>query len=313
MNEIIFEKEKFIELSDSEAVKEGQRIKQIFQQKKSYFEGLRNQAVLLQNWYQYGLKIKDFTERYALLEKESSSAFNSNNKHTIAALLDSYSEIFDSLQEYLSSIIPNESRSHDVEKVKSEVLFEIKSEIDILASNVSQKIDFGIKNLLDLKSELGLTGNFGEQIATELKSSERQKNVFMLLFVCSLIFIPILVSIVPYWLLNFSLDSTSENVVKASISVSLLFLSYFFFTQYKLYQMISLRYTHLTGFLGGGATFISQLIESENEDLKVEVNRKLAELFMGLDDILGLIKRNRHPSEISLDKIRKLLNEVMKK
>ena len=211
---------------------------------------------------------------------------------------------------FLERIIPNETRSHDIESIKNDVLSRVEEDINKIKDEISEKLDTGIKNLLDLKSELGLAGNFGEQISNELKSSTRQKSVFMTLFISSLLAIPLFIVVTSVITQSFSLTETAEITIKASISITLLFMSYFFFSQYKLYQLISLKYTHLTGFLGGGATFIAQLIESENEELKVEVNRKLADLFMGQDDILGLIQKNRHPSEVSLEQANKIIQNV---
>ena len=46
---------------------------------------------------------------------------------------------------------------------------------------------------------------------------------------------------------------------------SLGILSYVLFQQFRLHQILHLKYTHLNNFLGGGATYINQLVSQDGE------------------------------------------------
>lgn len=321
MGNVIFDKERFLELDDSNATSKANAIKANFNEKKGFYSKLGETPAAITFWLDYKETFTLFSSEFSALERDWHSALNSKNKHVLADYFEKVSNLFGAFQIYLEDKMPNETRSGDIEKIKQEVLLDfeekskkvsekIESSINELSSHLKERVDAGIRDILDLKSELGLAKNFGSQISSELESSGRQKRIFFSLFVATLLCIPLLVFLSSYLESMLNIASINGGIIKFSISISMLFLSYFFFSQYKIYQMINLRYIHLMGFIGGGATFIAQLIESENEELKIEINRKLAHLFMGLDDILGLIRRNKHPSEASLEKITNVLDKI---
>lgn len=196
-----------------------------------------------------------------------------------------------------------------IKLLESSVIENTKKQVEGLVKVVTDDINVGIKNVIDLKAELGLEGEFGEKIKVELASAEAKERSFMKALVVSILLIPIAILIVQFVV---NLDPSAKYVVQGSISFSLLCISYFFFSQYRTYMAIRLRYTHLDGFLGGGATFISQLLKSNDDELKSEVNRKLAELFMGLDDVLQMVQKTKHPTEITLDKAVTIFDKVSK-
>lgn len=196
-----------------------------------------------------------------------------------------------------------------IKLLESSVIENTKKQVEGLVKVVTEDINVGIKNVIDLKAELGLEGEFGEKIKVELASAEAKERSFMKALVLSVILIPIAILIVQFVV---NLEPSAKYVVQGSISFSLLCISYFFFSQYRTYMAIRLRYTHLDGFLGGGATFISQLLKSNDDELKSEVNRKLAELFMGLDDVLQMVQKTKHPTEITLDKAVTIFDKVSK-
>ncbi|ELC0660918.1 hypothetical protein SD340_004303 [Vibrio fluvialis] len=198
-----------------------------------------------------------------------------------------------------------------IEKLSSSLTTTIESQIAELSSNLKEQIESGIKDLIGLKSELGLAKEFGEKIQSELEAAQKKEQRFMLAFIIALVLIPISVFCTNF-LTEGMTDAISGYILKGSIAISLLFVSLFFFSQYRTYMMIRLRYTHLDGFLGGGATFISQLLEADSPDLKLEVNKKLAEMFMSLDDVLKMVQKSKHPTELTLETAETVFDKVSK-
>lgn len=187
----------------------------------------------------------------------------------------------------------------------------IDEQISGLSANLEEKVAHGIKDLIGLKSELGLAKEFGGKIQSELEAAQKKEQRFMLAFIIALVLIPVSVFCTNS-LTEGMTDAVSGYILKGSIAISLLFVSLFFFSQYRTYMMIRLRYTHLDGFLGGGATFISQLLEADSPDLKLEVNKKLAEMFMSLDDVLKMVQKSKHPTELTLETAETVFDKISK-
>lgn len=232
--------------------------------------------------------------------------------------IEAFMKMYRSLDDYRirhSSVGRLEEKLLDkVSELEQSVFDEIQKRIEDLTTTVRQDIQTGINDLLNLKSELGLTKEFGGKIESELKAAKNKETLFMKLFIGTLAIIPIV--LITIYVLAHSPDASIEAgsiyVLQGSVSVPLLFISLFFFSQYRTYMMIRLRYTHLDGFLGGGATFISQLLEAESPDLKLEVNKKLAEMFMSLDDVLKMVQRSKHPTELTLETAENVFDKISK-
>ena len=178
-----------------------------------------------------------------------------------------------------------------------------------LKTDVTTEITKGIKNVLDLKAELGLYQNFSENINQELSTNSTRKNWFLFGFIISLCIIAIGLT-VSFFNDNIQIwDLANRIAVKLGLSVPLGFLSYFFFSQYKLHQIISLKLSHLNGFLGGGASYLGQLTD-QDPDAKKDTNKKLAHMFMNLDDIMTNAKEQKHPTELTYESISKEVNAL---
>lgn len=292
--------------TDQELLTTSQEIEQKFDKKKNYYNSIASSAATLQHWEEVTGRLSELESQHRKWKIEHQKALTSKISDQIIKSLESYEKNLQEVQEFLESIIPNESRSANIENLKEELINHIKEKLEELTTDIDKKITTGINSVLDLKAELGLTKNFEQKIKDELKSSQRSKTTFISLFILTLASIPIFLATS-----NIPLETENSAYIiatKAGVSLTLGFLSFFFFSQYKFYQLLTFRYTHLSGFLGGGATFIGQLINSDDPELKSGISKRLAELFIELDDITGLIKKNGHPAEISIDKITKLLD-----
>lgn len=181
-----------------------------------------------------------------------------------------------------------------------------------IKTDVIEQITNGIKNVLDLKSELGLQANFADNLKKVRNTSNRTKYCFLAGFISSLIGISIFL-IFSYKLSYIqNLESYEKILVRVGAVSSLAILSYFLFQQFKLHQVLHLKYSHLDNFLGGGATYINQLV-SQDSDLKKATNKKLTEMFMEIEDTIGNAKNVQHPSDKYNDSLKQILESVLGK
>ncbi len=187
----------------------------------------------------------------------------------------------------------------------------IEGDLLNLKTDLSVQIADGLKQLVGFNAEVELEKNFKTNIEEELSKANIHRYLFLAFFVVSVIGIPAFLG--STFLMNIftSLPYVELSLLRGGVTFSFAVLSYFFFTQYKLYQLISLRYSHLHGFLGGGATFINQLIGGDNSS-RDDVNKRMAELFMELEMVNGQVKEAQHPVEMTIDKALEVAEKVGK-
>ena len=313
MGNKVFDKSELEGKVDPQLQQSAQEIKQRLDQKRNFYHQLRNQYFAVDCWDELNKKIIEFDkDSFTPWNQQWKTHLRSNNAQQIITYFESALLFYEEMDEFVSNLAPQKTDSPEIESLKEEIMHNIENDILSLKADIASQIDEGINNVLGLKAELGLEKNFGQNISTELGASEKYRNRFMAGFIASILAIPLFLLSSFFFEFFKNLNDIEVYSLRAGASISLGFLSYFCYSQYKLYQLICLRYSHLSGFLGGGATFISQLIGSEDNDVKRDINKKLAELFMELEDIFGLVKKNNHPAEISLDKVGKLLEQVTK-
>lgn len=214
-------------------------------------------------------------------------------------IINAFDEIIISFGKFEKNIleIPNTVSWH---KEKTE----IEEYFTQLQESINIKLEEGINNLVSLKAEMQLEGNFEKNIKWQLNYSTTGKWIFFVLFVGSILGIGGLLFITK------TDDITAKNVIfRFGFTIPLAILSYFFFSQYKLYHVVSMKFSHLNNFIGGGATFISQLT-GQNAENRVEINKKLAEMFLEIDDILLSIKKVKYPVDASLESTSKLVESI---
>lgn len=308
---MLFDKEELNQKnSEAEVITYAQEIKSKIDKKKSYLTSLATSPSILQHWDDITKRLISFEADYKTWSADYAKAIQTKMRNVITENLEDGCRLVEELKIHFENLIPNETRSSDIEQLKNQVLSEIEKNIGDLTTAIDEKIQTGINSILNLKAEIGLAGNFGDNLKAELTAANKSKNVFITIFSLAVLAIP--TSIILFEFFYSGSNQIYSSTVKIGLAASFAFISYFAFGQYKLYQMLTFRYKHLIGFLGGGATFISQLVDGDDTQLKSEINQKMASLFMSIDDIMGLIKRNRHPAELSADNAIKLLDKAAK-
>ncbi len=242
---------------------------------------------------------------------------NSDHSSEVSTLL-SKLEVFVTQYQKLVRLTDNYSSIYRVEDLFIKRIAELGESIfrdtqkrfDELTANVREDFQSGLDELKDFKSTLKQVEDFGVNIESELKAARKKESWFMNSFIVTLVCIPLAVLAEHYWLT--SIDGINSYILKGSIITSLLFISLFHFSQYRTYMMIRLRYTHLDGFLRGGSSFVSQLVHSSDPELKLETNKKLADMFMSLDDVLKMVQKNKHPTELTLETAETVFDKISK-
>lgn len=327
----IFKDDDFTGKQGAQLQQAAQQIKQKFDQKRNRYHQLRNQLDIGYDWDELNEKIINFDNtKFIPWNQKWATLSRSNNLQQLTDFFNEGMRFFEEMDEYInslveiknntfdleafkeeivSSVLASQSNSANIDALKTEVITKIQDDILHLKADIAVQVERGINDLIGLKEELGLEKNFQENIETELDKSKIYRNGFLFLFISSVMAIPMfLLSTFLYEPFK-ALQYNEVIFLRIGITMSSAILSYFLYTQYKLYQVISLRYSHLHGFLGGGATFINQLIDSE-DNVKMEINRKMAELFMDLEVVFGEVEKQQHPIEMTLDKAVEVADKV---
>lgn len=298
----IFVENEFEGKNAAQAQQYATTVKQRFDQKRVRIHQFRTQYPMNEFWNELNQTIVEFDNtKFNPWNQKWANINRANNIQQFKDYFTQGNNLFIEIDEYLLNLpIPDEN-SQEIESLKSEVISKIESDFINLKNEVSLQINEGINKLVGLNAELGLEKNFKTNIESDLKKSNIHRYSFLAGFVLSVLIIPIFLACTFILDSFMSLEYIELLLLRFGVTLSLAVLSYFCFSQYKLYQLISLRYSHLFGFLGGGATFINQLIGGDN-DSKDIVNKRMAELFMELEMLNGQVKENQHPVEMTIDK-----------
>lgn len=308
----IYKESEFDGLQPNQIQQLGNTIYQRINQKRNYYQNQRSNSMISPyQWNDLQQMIANFDLAY---NNWSRNWGNVSRQQTSKAFIDYFNQIvpeINKLDEKIDDLRPKYEHSESVEEIKKEILAKIDSDLANLANQINIQITNGIQDLIDLKAEYKLQDTFFEAIKSERKYSDNQRKLYLNLFVGSVLLIPM------FLLFSFLIPRINDLAIslqwsiRVTISVTLGLLSIFFFNQYRVSRIILLKYKHLSNFIGGGATFISELI-GLNEEAKKDVNRKLADMFINIEDLMSSIKRSKHPSENAMESARKIVDSVTK-
>jgi hypothetical protein len=311
--EYIYNSENLDNLAGINLQQKAQEIKQRFDYRRSYFHSLRNSISDIEQWTILNDNLIQFDKnKFNPWNQQWSNILRSTNVNSIKQFFEQGVTYFQELEEKIGSIKPQYLNSDEVESLKEEVLKRIDEDMLSLKNDVTEQITNGIKNVLDLKSELGLQKNFADNLKDVRRISNINKFCFLGGFILSLIGIASF--LVFSYKLNYiqDLEFYEKILVRLGVVSSLAILSYFLFQQFKLHQILHLKYTHLDNFLGGGATYINQLV-SQDGDLKKITNKRLTEMFMEIDDTIGNAKQVQHPTDKYAESFKQILESELVK
>lgn len=166
-------------------------------------------------------------------------------------------------------------------------------------SSISERIEKGINNLLDIKMHLSTAVAFKEQIEDELRRNRKSELYYFIAFIVTLITIPFLVYI--SYIIEDAINMAWHEaiVLRITFIIPILWIARLFSKNYSQAKLSALKFDHLNRLLGTGASAIVRLVESDNE-AKADVHKRIAELFLDIKDIAGVASTEpKHPiSEI---------------
>jgi hypothetical protein len=309
----IFDSNEFDNLGPLQVQQKAQVIKQRFDMRRSMYHSMRNlQPLDFDKWNTLNRIVVEFDKNhYTSWNNQWRSLQSQQNSQAFIKYFNEGKEYYREIETFVKSINPPVEHSQEVEQLKEEILSEINHEISTLTANVNDQIKKGIQDLIDLKAEFKLQTKFADNIKSLKDVAARSQKTFLIAFISSLILIS--TALISTFLIGpiAKLELVSQYAIRIAIALPLGFFSYFLFSQYKVYQVINFKFTHLDNFIGGGATFISELI-GVDETTKKETNKKLANMFMDVDDIIGHIRRMQHPTDASLDAVAKTFESLAK-
>lgn len=291
-----------------------QELKQRFDYLRMHINNLRTRMPINEQWIKLNNIILDF-ERGPLQTQNQqwANVYRAPNISNLDHFFKNYLRIHQTFITDIASLnIEESSHSTDVENLKKDMLLKIEEDLISIKNDIYSQIQKGIDDVLNLKSELGLTANFSANLDKVKGNANTLRYVYMSSFIFSLLVISFLIVYISSLSFIKELEVIEKYSVKISSIAILGFLSYFLFNQFKLYQMLHLRYTHLSNFLGGGATYIGQIIGNDG-DVKKKTNQKLADMFMEVDDALGMVKKMQHPTDATIGNTNKVLGNILEK
>lgn len=281
-----------------------QEIKQRFDQRRGFYHSLRNNLFDLNKWVDFNKKLTDFDRtKFQNWNSQWNNVYRSPNVNSCTNYFNQGVELFKEFEESIDieNFKPIAYHSDGIEELKAELMEKIDSDMVTIKNSIIESINEGIQNVVNLKAELGLSKNFAGNLGKDRKTANNTRFAFLGAFILSLLFIGIWVIFSYNLEMMNDLEFYEKIAVKVGVAIPLGFLSYFFFSQFKIHQLIHLKYSHLSNFLGGGATYISQLIGQDTESRKT-TNQKLASMFMEIDDLMNTIKNKSIP-QILLSKM----------
>jgi len=293
-----------------ELQQKSQAIKSRFDQRRAFYHTGRNTISDFEIWSEVSDKITKFDQtQFNVWNAKWANILRNNNVAEYNTFFTEGNTIFSPLEGLYSKAQPQFISTDEAEKIRVDTLTKVEQDILQLKTDVLSQVTKGINNLLELKAELGLYQNFSENIKKELGANNSKRKWFLSGFIGSLCLISAL--LITSFFVEYikSWDLATKISVKLAITIPLGFLSYFLFSQYKLYQIMSLKLSHLNGFLGGGATYLGQLTD-QDPDAKRDTNKRLAQMFIELDDIMATVKQVKHPTQETMEGITKKIESL---
>ena len=201
-------------------------------------------------------------------------------------------------QLFISSIQKNDPQFEEYSHINKRIIDQLNIQWSTLKSNLSNKIEEGLKSVLDLKLTLGVTGVFKDQIETEIKRNREASKLYFKRFMQTLFCIPVFVG-ATYFIDEVSKLPWHETLLlRLSIALPLLWVAKWFSTNYTYSQLASIKFDHLNRLLGEGMPTIAKLVETDPK-AKSEVYNRFVELILDINDLTSIA--GKQPKNLAED------------
>lgn len=310
---MIFQNTDFLDISPEQVQVRAGEIRQRFDMRRNIYHHIRNNSPLsVATWVDFDRAMINFETEYNMWTMDWSAAHQSNEIAFLTSHFNSGNAIFQKIESIIeqNGIIASIDLG-EFKRFQSYIQADIHTKFSDLTHLVESKISEGISNLLSLKGELELTKNFDEKIKSKVKSSNFGSWAFFTAFLVSIIGYGCLITL-PFAIDPLkSLNSWEQIGIRVSISIPAGIIILFIYNQYRFYKLSHSKYEHLDIFLGGGISSLQSILGA-NEDLKIEINKKISDQFVNVDDLVRPILSKSTPYPLDIKDINKALSELTK-
>lgn len=317
----IFDVEAFQELPQPEQQARLQAEAQQFAQRRSVYQQLRNIAVSLEDYRSISNALTDFEPKFNEWYRPTVQLVKTGNVAECIKKFEEANALFAPMEELIAEIAPisapvkTEVRAFakkltsDFERRATELISKHEELADSLRVELSGKIQSGIDDVLNIKRELELTDTFGSRIRSVVNDAPKKAKSSLIVFGVTLALL-LSAMVGSFFVPSFKdLPWYASIGLRLSIGAPIFWFALVAFSEYKLHKLSEMKYDHLDRLLGGGASTIAQLVQSD-EPAKAAVYRKLSELFLEIQDITQIVANRKNPTEASVKEANELLKEI---
>ncbi|MDM5264508.1 hypothetical protein PF327_09900 [Sulfurovum sp. XTW-4] len=316
----IFDEETFATLTQTEQQQQLKTIQVTFHYRRANYNQLRNEIVDIERFIELSNRLVKFEEEFGPWNQKLQTAINNKNIAQAITFFKEGNTIYEPMEKFYIEILPEaltsgfslKSLATQLESTfntkANELLEQQKKDIKAIQTQINEKIQNGIDDVLNLKNELKITGTFKERIETQLSGAPEKVKLYFILFIVSVILLSVLL------VSSFFIDTLKDLewyaslAVRASIALPLFWISQTLYSNYKFYRVAEMKYDHLDRLLGGGVSEITRMID--DPEAKSAAYHKLSELFLDINDLSGIVASEKHPTHKSIAEATEIIKQV---
>jgi len=242
---------------------------------------------------QLSLAVEQADREFDSIRKAASQALSEKDLDVAAARreLNKLDRVFNQLETYLdqyrveiAALIP------ESEALQAEFREELVGRLQAVQMNwleleqrLGDRIQEGIRSLVEIKGNLELTGAFRGQINAELARAERSEVINFSGFILTVLSVPGCIAGFYFFEPFRSLEWSDGVMLKVAVAGALLWIAKWFSRNYANARMTRRKFDHLHRLLGEGAPTIAKMVEAD-ETAKSDVYRRLVALFLEIGE-----------------------------
>jgi hypothetical protein len=284
-------------------------------QRLSTFSQLAIQSADIQTWNEVLRLYQRANKDFAQLTRELDQFTSSNNREGALPVLRRMETLVVTVNAHVRELVLladiRDRHSFNAEALRDVVQQQVETarahlsaELDTAVAHAREQVENGIKELLGLKAELQLSGNFHSTVQKRMKAN-KHASWWSFAFATACLAVLAVAMIAPLYIEAFPSDVASTVLFRFSVGLPILLLWSHLVALNRTYRVAALKYENILGFLGGGASEIAEVTKRLKE-IDSEEHRRLLAMIMGLDDLTHTVVKPMSPAQL-----RKLLGPLL--
>ncbi len=304
----IFSKIDVKSLPETEAIKELQNYQQLAHGLRTKYEQFTRVVSLIEDDEEaknVSFAFSEFNEKFGKLIQTVNKYINEKEKNINLAVekIREFDTLFNDIEPiyqkhkniFMLFLHPGDGNHQEQHQINKQIIDQLNIQWSTLQNNLSEKIEKGLKEVLDLKLTLGVTGIFKDQIEGEIKRNRDASKLYFKRFMQTLFLIPVFVGVTYFIDAVHQLPWHEALLLRLSIALPLLWVAKWFSTNYTYAQLATIKFDHLNRLLGEGMPTIAKLVEADPK-AQSEVYNRFAELILDINDLTSIAgKQPKHP------------------